>query len=87
MQEFTNGTDPRSATGILTLEPGLGAQNQPVLRFIAAAGRSYAIQSSATLAGWTTESVIHAAPQDGAVEHSLATTDARKFWRVVTPAP
>ncbi len=87
--EYTAGTDPASRTSVLTATPAAQPDGSVVISFQAVAGKSYRIEASSTLAGASWSSVA-AFPAQGAsgpltFTDTAATTQNRRFYRIVTP--
>jgi len=86
--EYVAGTNPQSAADVLraTVTSMAGT---PVIRFTAVAGKTYTIQHTSALADttWTKLTDIAAQAVTGEVEaqDATATSEAQRFYRVVTP--
>ena len=92
--EFLSGTDPRDARSFFKVESAEivpGAEVVLKIRFPAAAGKSYSVQSADSLSkpAWTSLTNIAAQPNQGTVEiaQPIPPTQRSRYYRVVTPAP
>jgi len=86
--EYQAGTDPQDGASFLAATTTRPVGGGCVIHFLARAGRSYTIQWRADLVTGTWQTLINfAAPlSDTPVDHTDATGDARRFYRVITPA-
>jgi hypothetical protein len=88
-QEFTSGTDPRDAQNYLKVDAVRRVAEGVMLRFAAAADRSYSVQYRDSLTGgrWITLSEVTPAPVARAVEVTDADAARRpmRFYRLLTP--
>lgn len=87
--EFIAGTLPRDPASVLALQVSVTGEDI-ALSFQAVPGKSYQVQSSASLApgSWTAVATIHNAPPGwNNVTDSAGADDGERFYRLVTPAP
>jgi hypothetical protein len=85
LQEYLAGTDPHSAQSLLRIE--LVSAGPAVLRFTAAADRSYTIEYSDSLQPgvWNSFIDITAEPVSHVVQVTDATPNSHRFYRLRTP--
>jgi hypothetical protein len=89
LAEFIAGTDPRNLSSVLRLTPGVEPSIGTVVRFIAAAGRSYTLLSreSSAFGSWQREYHLPTDDYDREVSIPIPTDHGEtRFYRVVTPA-
>ncbi len=90
LQEYLSGTDPRDPQGYLQIEIGKGEPGRPILRFRAAAGKTYSVlyRDSATGGPWQKLFDVGASASAQTIERADATALGRekRFYRLVTPA-
>jgi hypothetical protein len=88
LEEFLSGTDPRDARSVLSVTAVAANGAAVVIRFRAAAGKSYAVEYLDSLDGaWTRLVNVPAAPEDREVEVTDTPAGQRpaRFYRLVTP--
>ena len=88
-QEYLAGTDPLDSTSFLTVSFQSVAGNNITLTLAAAAGRTYRVQISPSLAtgSWTTEQTITPLTMDQTLHPSLSAppSTSRIFVRIIAP--